>query len=81
MTNPMQEERPAVVKVFRESPHWDDHERWFTMPTPLLEELFLDWWTCPEEVVTLADVSFIRQQYDFPVCLVYIGAPITAAPR
>jgi hypothetical protein len=34
------------VRVFREHPEWDRHEKWWMLPSELLEELFVCSYDC-----------------------------------
>ncbi len=37
------------VRVFRESPLWDTHDRWFMMPLHHLRELYVATYDCPAD--------------------------------
>ena len=37
------------VRVFREHPEWDRHEKWWMMPTGLLEDLFICSYACEDQ--------------------------------
>jgi hypothetical protein len=69
----------AKIKVFLEDPAWDAVEKHWQLSDADIRRLYVESWECQDECVSLADAEFVRKQYEFPVCLVYIGAPVGEA--
>ena len=63
-------EETFTVRVFRESPLFDQYTRWFMIPTHELMALHVDAFTCPESD-SAALIAHLEEKYPNHV-LVYI---------
>ena len=69
--------RGCAISVYREHPDWGKYDKWWMLPTDLLRELFITYWSrsCDEDGDPIHsdddDAQYVRDQYDFPVVLVY----------
>jgi hypothetical protein len=72
-TEDPQEDQPRDVvgiKAFKESDVWGHHDKWWTVPSHILQDLYLGTWET-EEFPTPQQLEYIRGQYRESVVLVY----------
>ena len=51
---------PATITVYRDHPEWDKREKWWMMPSPFLNELFVAKYEMGhDECPSPSDIAFV----------------------
>ena len=61
-----QDDEYRTVQVFQDSPAWDEHSRWFMLPSKLLQELFVAKYSVHEDWF---DEGLAKIESEHPGCV------------
>jgi hypothetical protein len=53
----------ATITVYRDHPKWDEHSRWFMMPTWLLNDLYVCTYDCNWDLPSPTEIKYVEKEH------------------